>query len=107
MNRYAVIALATIAISAPALAAKGDADAGRTKAEACKACHGVAGMSAAPEFPRIAGQHADYLAAVLRHYKLGKRKNAIMSAQVANLSERDMLDLAAFYAAQAGLSTRY
>jgi len=107
MNRHIMIALAAAAFALPALAAKGDAAAGRSKAEPCKACHGEAGMSVAPEFPRIAGQHADYLAAALRHYKLGKRKNAIMSGQVANLSEKDMLDLSAYYAAQPGLALKY
>lgn len=107
MNRNTLVALAIFALSLPAHAAKGDPVAGRAKAEPCKACHGEAGVSAAPEFPKIAGQHADYLATALRHYKLGKRKNAIMAGQVTGLSEKDMLDLAAFYAAQSGLAIRY
>lgn len=102
-----VLVAAALCASAPAFAAKGDAAAGRAKAEPCKACHGEAGVSAAAEFPKIAGQHADYLAAALRHYKVGKRKNPIMSGQVANLTEKDMLDLAAFYAAQPGLAIKY
>jgi len=107
MKKQALVALAALALSAPAFAAKGNADAGKAKAEPCKACHGESGSSATPDFPRIGGQHADYLAVALRHYKLGKRKNPIMAGQVANLSEKDMLDLAAWYASQPGLAIKY
>ena len=107
MNKHTLLALSILAFCVPAYAAKGDAEAGRTKAQPCKACHGEAGISVSPEFPKIAGQHPDYLATALRHYKLGKRKNPIMAGQVANLSEKDMLDLAAFYSTQPGLSLKY
>ncbi|MDH5264257.1 MAG: cytochrome c [Betaproteobacteria bacterium] len=107
MNKHTLIALAVIAFSAPAFAARGNAEAGKAKAEVCKACHGEAGISTAPEFPKIAGQHADYIATALRHYKLGKRKNPIMAGQVANLSDKDMLDLAAWYSSQSGLAIKY
>ena len=107
MRKHLLLALATLALSAPALAASGNAEAGRTKAEPCKACHGESGTSSAPDFPKIGGQHADYIAVALRHYKLGKRKNPIMSGQVANLSDKDMLDLAAWYSAQSGLAIKY
>lgn len=107
MTRPTLIALAILALSAPAFAAKGDPEAGKAKSTPCKACHGDAGISASPEFPKIAGQHADYLVTALRHYKLGKRKNAIMAAQVTNLSEADMRDLAAYYASQSGLAIKY
>lgn len=107
MKLQALAAVAAIALCSPAWAAKGNPDAGKAKAEPCKACHGETGTSAAPEFPKIAGQHADYLATALRHYKLGKRKNPIMGGQVANLSDKDMLDLAAYYATQSGLAIKY
>ena len=107
MNKHTLIALAVLALSSPAFAAKGNPDTGKTKAEPCKACHGESGVSASPEFPKIGGQHADYIATALRHYKLGKRKNPIMAGQVANLSEADMRDLAAWYASQSGLAVKY
>jgi cytochrome c553 len=107
MRKHLLLAFAALALSAPALAASGNAEAGKAKAEPCKACHGESGMSASPDFPRIGGQHADYIALALRHYKLGKRKNPIMAGQVSNLSERDMYDLAAWYSSQAGLSIKY
>ena len=93
--------------SVPALAASGDAEAGRKKSTTCAACHGPNGVSPSPEFPNLAGQYADYLQTALTHYKVGKRKNPIMQAQVANLTPRDILDLSAFFAKQRGLEVKY
>ena len=95
----------TIVLSAPALA--GDADAGKKKSQTCVACHGADGNSAAPDFPKIAGQHYDYLLNALKSYKSGARKNPIMAPLVANLTQRDMEDLAAWYSSQTGLVTKH
>jgi cytochrome c553 len=81
-------------------------DAGKEKSRPCAACHGADGNSAASDFPRLAGQHSDYLLKSLKDYKSGARKNPIMQPQVANLSVRDMEDIAAYYAKQPGLITR-
>jgi cytochrome c553 len=93
----------TALFALPVLASSGDAEVGRKKSEPCKACHGEAGISASPDFPNLAGQHAEYLQAALRHYKNGKRKNPIMQGQVANLSQKDILDLTAYYSGLPGL----
>jgi len=106
MNRLLLTAVcATLAASAPAVA--GDAAAGKEKSKACVACHGADGNSPAPEFPRIAGQHQDYLVKTLLAYKSGARKDPIMAAQAASLSRRDIEDLAAYYSQQRGLVTKY
>jgi cytochrome c553 len=90
-------------LCAQALAA-GDAASGRQKSQACAACHGADGNApTGPDFPRLAGQHYDYLLKALRDYKSGARKNPIMGAQVGNLNPQDMADLAAFYSGQKGL----
>ena len=100
--------LATLlAIAAPAYAASGDAEAGRKKSTPCAVCHGPNGVSASPEFPNLAGQYPDYIQSALTHYKNGKRKNAIMQAQVANLSQKDILDLAAYFSHQKGLEVKH
>jgi cytochrome c553 len=101
-----IAAAALLALAWPAAAA-GDPEVGRKKSAACQACHGANGMSVSPEFPNIAGQHRDYMVAALRHYKNGKRKNPIMQGQVANLSERDIADLAAWFSSQQGLNVKY
>ena len=106
MTRFAAILVATL-FSVPSFASSGDAEAGRKKSEPCKACHGEAGISATPEFPNLAGQHADYLNAAISHYKNGKRKNPIMQGQVANLTQRDINDLTAYYSRLPGLKTQY
>ena len=106
MNR--ILALAAVALfTAPVLASSGDAEVGRKKSEPCKACHGEGGISATPEFPNLAGQHQDYLITAINHYKNGKRKNPIMQGQVANLSDKDILDLAAHFSHQEGLQVKY
>ena len=100
MTRFLVVALACL--SAQAFAA-GDADSGKLKSQACAACHGPDGNSpTGPDFPRLAGQHYDYLLKALRDYKSGARKNPIMGAQVGSLSPQDLADLAAFYSRQKG-----
>ena len=100
MNRFLILALACL--STQALAA-GDADSGKLKSQACAACHGPDGNGpTSPDFPRLAGQHYDYLLKALRDYKSGARRNPIMGAQVGGLGPQDMADLAAFYSRQKG-----
>jgi cytochrome c553 len=102
-----ISALALALFYVPAFASSGDAEVGRKKSEPCKACHGEAGISASPEFPNLAGQHQDYLMAAISHYKNGKRKNPIMQGQAANLTQRDILDLTAYYSRLPGLQTKH
>lgn len=73
------------------------------KKAACGACHGEKGdKPLAPEYPIIAGQYADYLAASLRHYRDGRRNNPIMMAQVQalQLTESDIVALADYFSKQ-------
>lgn len=81
-------------------AAVGSAAAGQTKAATCAACHGADGNSVSPQFPKLAGQNADYIVRELQRFKSGERKNAIMSGMAAALSEQDMLDVAAWFSSQ-------
>ncbi|HXF66964.1 MAG TPA: cytochrome c [Burkholderiales bacterium] len=109
MNAKLIAATCTCCLlaAAAATAHAGDPAAGKEKSQACAACHGPDGNSASPEFPRIAGQHYDYLVKALIHYKTGARKNPIMAPQVEKLSRRDIEDLAAYYSSQKGLVTKY
>jgi cytochrome c553 len=106
MDLKPILLAALLALALPALA-KGDAEAGKKKSEPCKACHGEAGVSPSADFPILAGQHQDYITHVLNHYKNGKRKNAIMQGQVANLTPRDIDDLAAYYSGLKALDIKY
>lgn len=92
--------LAAVLVAAPAAAIEGDAAAGEKKAAACAACHGPSGKGSTSDFPKLAGQRAEYTFKQLVDFKQGRRKNPIMQAQASGLSQQDMADLAAFYAEQ-------
>ena len=107
MNTIRIACAALLAFALPAMASSGDPDVGKKKSAPCAACHGQNGVSASPDFPNLAGQYADYLQTALSHYKNGKRKNAIMQAQVEKLSHKDMMDLAAYFSSQKALSVKH
>ena len=90
-----VVSLLAIAITLPVYA--GNVDAGRSKSQACAGCHGVDGNAAIPNYPKLAGQHVSYLVKQMSDFKSGKRKDPIMSSQVANLQAQDMEDIAAYF----------
>lgn len=77
---------------------------GRQKAEEiCAACHGKDGNTPIdPTYPRIAGQHRDYLEHSLLDYRADRRKNLIMGPQAKMLSRQDIRNLAAYYASLPG-----
>jgi cytochrome c553 len=77
----------------------GDVAAGRMKALMCQACHGMDGLSKAPDAPNIAAQLEPYIVAQLKAYKSGTRKNDAMSVVAPSLSDTDIDDLAAYFSA--------
>lgn len=102
-----LMALILSALMTPAAIAGGDVDAGRAKSTTCAACHGELGQATAPEYPDLAGQHQNYLVHALKAYRSGARKNPIMAGFVSGLTDQDIADLAAYYAAQEDLFTLY
>lgn len=73
------------------------------KLQACGACHGEKGdKPLAPDYPVLAGQHADYIVAALRHYRDGRRTHPIMAAQVKalQLTEDDIKGLGEYFSKQ-------
>lgn len=94
------IAAALVAGLTGVVHAAGDADAGKTKAASCVACHGVDGNSIAPNFPNLAGQSSSFLYKQMKDFKEGKRKDATMNAMIMALDDQAMQDVAAFYATQ-------
>jgi cytochrome c553 len=93
------ISVATALVSGAAGAA-GDPAAGEAKSAVCMACHGPGGNSLVPTWPKLAGQHPEYVYKQLMDFKSEARKNEQMSPQVLTLNEQDFADLAAYYAAQ-------
>ncbi|MBC8636080.1 cytochrome c [Caballeronia sp. EK] len=92
----AMLASVLVAMSHTAFAA-GDVKAGRAKATACAACHGIDGMSKLPEAPNLAGQTEEYLVKALNDFRSGERKNEMMSMMAKTLSDADVANLAAYY----------
>ena len=75
--------------------------AGNAAAAACAGCHGDAGVSKTPGMPSLAGLDPKYLIAAMKAYKDGQRKNMVMAALLASVSEADVNNLALYYALQA------
>ncbi len=99
--KFQLIAAAAASVLVTVNAAAADVQAGGAKAkEVCAACHGLDGNSTDPTNPRLAGQWPDYLAKALRDYQSGKRNNAIMAGFAKALSQKDIENLAAYYASQ-------
>jgi cytochrome c553 len=96
-----VVAPAPVAVVADTGPAKpGDPKAGQTKAGACAACHNLDGNSALAIYPKLAGQHEQYIWRQLKLYKSGERENAIMLGMSAALTEQDMRDIGAYFSTQ-------
>lgn len=76
--------------------AAGDAAAGKAKSEACVACHGSKGEGV--EAPKLAGMTESQLLQAMQDYKSGKRDDAGMKALMSRLGDRDLENLAAYYA---------
>jgi cytochrome c553 len=74
--------------------------AGATKSAVCGACHGPNGNSVNPEWPRLAGQSAVYIAEQLRLFRSGLRASPVMQPLATTLSDQDISDLAVYYEAQ-------
>jgi cytochrome c553 len=94
-----LVTLAILTSAGSASAEVGDVAAGRRKALQCQACHGLDGLSKLPDAPHLAGQPERYLVRSLDEYRKGARKNEMMTLVVKDLSDQDIADLAAYYAA--------
>lgn len=99
--RSALFFATVVLVCGSSVVLAGDAGAGAKKSVACQACHGDTGNKSIDDAtPKLGGQYESYLLHALRSYKSGQRKNLIMSGQVANLSDIDLRDLAAYFARQ-------
>ena len=100
MNLFAKIVGATAAVVSLSAFAQGDVAKGAEIYAQCVACHADKGNAESAEFPKLAGQHAAYLAKQLKEYKEGKRENAIMGGIASGLSPEDMANVSAYLASQ-------
>lgn len=110
MKKNLMLFVVLASMSSAPVWARGDAAAGAKLAtdKVCVSCHGEGGAKpTTPEYPILAGQHEDYLRHSLMSYKNGKRKNPIMAGMAAQLSKKEIKDLAAYFASQKGLEYKY
>ena len=105
MPRTRLLIAAVACALATAAQAAGDPVAGRQKNFQCMGCHGIPGWKTAfPEVyhvPKLGGQHAAYIVNALKQYKSGERDHGTMRSIAATLSDKDMEDIAAYYAGAA------
>jgi len=73
---------------------------GNEKTKTCAVCHGVDGNSVNPVWPKLAGQHAEYIFKQLKDFQSGARKNVQMSPLAATLSEDDIYEIATYFSSQ-------
>ena len=84
----------------PSATRVGDIAAGKALAKNCTACHGETGVASNPAWPKLAGQKAGYLVNVLKAFRAGLRKDPMMAGVTRGLSDADIANLAAYFAAQ-------
>lgn len=103
MKKISLITAAVLLLNINLTSAEiiGDAKKGKTLSATCAACHGIDGNSPNAQWPKLAGQHLNYIVKQLQDFKSGARENAIMNGMAATLSEQDMYDLASYYSSEA------
>jgi cytochrome c553 len=113
MNQFLLALSAVLVASATLFPAhaddiKGDSKAGEKKIATCIGCHGIVGYQASfpqvHKVPKISGQGEKYIVAALHAYKKGERKHPTMKGVADSLSDQDMADVAAYYAASGVVS---
>lgn len=102
MNFKSLIAIFTLALGLNTASSAVDLAAGEATAGAiCAGCHMPDGNSAVDMFPKLAGQHAQYLTKQLNDYKSGARSDDTMSGMAATLAAADdIANVSAFYASK-------
>lgn len=70
------------------------------KAKACIGCHGADGNSVSPVFPKLAGQHTQYLENALKAYRDGFRHNDMMNRFAAGLTDEEIKAIAQYFSSQ-------
>jgi cytochrome c553 len=94
------LAAAAAFLISPATTTAADLDAGKSLSQTCVACHGPGGNSITPGVPSISGNAAQAISMQLYNYREGNRKNAQMTPMAENLTNPEMNNLAAYFAAQ-------
>jgi cytochrome c553 len=101
MNKWLAITSIALVFSVSAVQAAGNADEGKKNSAVCAGCHGADGNSGInPVWPKLAGQHPQYIEKQLKDFKEGRRSDPLMSPMAMGLTEQGMADLAAYFSSQ-------
>jgi len=101
--KYIAILLLLTPLFATASSEFGNAELGKVKAPSCVFCHGSDGTASNPSYPHLKGQNAQYLYQSMKDYQDGNRQGDLakmMKAQLSQLNDQDLRDIAAYYASQ-------
>ena len=103
MKNFVIAAMSGAALLLSGQVMSADIEAGKSKAaEVCASCHGADGNSPAPNFPKIGGQHRNYIAKTLNDYQSGNRTDPLMAGMAAALTTEDIDNLAFYYSSLPG-----
>jgi len=101
---FIATACISLAFAISSVQAAGDPEKGQEKSATCAACHGADGNTpTVPTYPKLAGQNPEYLVSAIKAYKSGERTGGqapMMTGMVAPLTDEDIENLAAYFAAQ-------
>ncbi len=106
LTMLAVLAAASAGAYAQQAPAAPDPVKGKAMAAVCAACHAEDGNSIAPTFPKLAGQHYDYIVKQLTNFKVqpgaqaAERENGQMLGFASMLTEDQVRDVAAYFSSQ-------
>ncbi|MCU7802250.1 MAG: cytochrome c4 [Candidatus Thiodiazotropha sp. (ex Lucinoma kastoroae)] len=101
MNKWLVTAIIALSFGLNLAQAAGNAEQGKTKSVVCASCHGADGNSPLnPVWPKIAGQHPQYIEKQIKDFKSGARNDPMMAPMAMPLSDQDVADLAAYFSGQ-------
>ncbi len=101
MKKWLVTASIALAFTTGLAQAAGNADEGKTKSAVCAGCHAADGNSGInPLWPKLAGQHPQYIEKQLKDFKAGNRTDPLMAPMAMPLSDQDVADLAAYFSSQ-------
>jgi len=102
LNTFRQLIIVTLTVFTTTICSAGDINAGKAKSASCAGCHGMQGISIAPNFPNLAGQKEQYLTTAINSYRSGARNDPTMKAMVAALTDDDVANLAAYFASLPG-----
>lgn len=97
ISRWSIVMIAVLA-SPIATAAEADIAKGEEKSQVCIACHGERGISQQDNYPHLHGQQQTYLLRQMHYFRDGgDRRDPIMTPMLENMSDQDLINLAAYF----------